>query len=114
MARRCIVCGETEVLERHHVSYRPERIVWLCPTCHKKVHKGLIKGIPAPSPPVGFYRKSRNPLGKSFSCEFEVNGEKVFVNFAGLIMTFVCSKGIFVVFLRDLIEDVISYVERAN
>jgi len=51
MGKRCLICGLTpgelatklgisesqaeSGFEKHHVSYQPERIVWLCATCHR-------------------------------------------------------------------------------
>lgn len=34
----CIECGSTEQLVEHHVSYDPEDTVWMCRSCHIKLH----------------------------------------------------------------------------
>ena len=36
--RKCAVCGSTENLQKHHVSYNPEMIINLCIDCHQKRH----------------------------------------------------------------------------
>ena len=45
----CQICGSTENVEGHHVvdysfggASDSNNIVTLCPSCHRKVHKGLI------------------------------------------------------------------------
>jgi hypothetical protein len=43
MARRetwglCQLCGKLDKLERHHLIYKPERVIKLCHLCHFKVH----------------------------------------------------------------------------
>lgn len=35
---RCRKCGATTRLQAHHKSYRPERLVTLCKSCHNKEH----------------------------------------------------------------------------
>ena len=36
---RCKLCGRgTQLLERHHESYRPEHVIELCHDCHHRVH----------------------------------------------------------------------------
>ncbi len=35
---RCQKCGATTRLQAHHKSYRPERLVTLCKSCHNKEH----------------------------------------------------------------------------
>lgn len=34
----CAYCGSTENLERHHITYKPSRIVILCQSCHNRLH----------------------------------------------------------------------------
>lgn len=34
----CEICGATENIQKHHVSYEPEIIQLLCVDCHKAVH----------------------------------------------------------------------------
>jgi predicted HNH restriction endonuclease len=41
----CQVCRRTDDVEGHHPSYLPEEwltVVWLCPICHKGVHRKRI------------------------------------------------------------------------
>lgn len=38
MTKKCEICGSTENLQRHHVSYEPGITQILCVDCHKKVH----------------------------------------------------------------------------
>lgn len=38
MTEECEMCGATEKIQRHHISYEPEIIQFLCVNCHKKVH----------------------------------------------------------------------------
>lgn len=44
---KCLVCDERVVLDSHHTSFkrksRPSPEVWLCPTHHMKIHRGLAK-----------------------------------------------------------------------
>lgn len=35
----CELCGYKEHLVNHHISYVPERIIVVCPSCHTKIHK---------------------------------------------------------------------------
>jgi len=44
MELKCALCGSKDVI-KHHVSYQPERIVWLCRSCHRKVHNPKRKII---------------------------------------------------------------------
>jgi 5-methylcytosine-specific restriction endonuclease McrA len=46
----CVICGNKElpILEIHHKdgnreNKSPDNLVVLCPNCHKKVHRGIIK-----------------------------------------------------------------------
>ena len=34
----CAICGATEKIQRHHISYEPEIIQLLCVDCHKNIH----------------------------------------------------------------------------
>jgi len=35
----CELCGRwTDILERHHEQYRPERTIYICHNCHHKCH----------------------------------------------------------------------------
>jgi len=34
----CEICRANKKLHRHHLSYKPEVIQILCPSCHRKVH----------------------------------------------------------------------------
>lgn len=36
--RSCKACGNTESLVRHHLTYKPERIINLCQLCHNFLH----------------------------------------------------------------------------
>ena len=36
---KCYFCESRENLVKHHIKYKPELIVRLCDTCHKKYHK---------------------------------------------------------------------------
>jgi len=38
MVEKCEMCGATENIQRHHISYEPEIIQLLCVDCHKRVH----------------------------------------------------------------------------
>ena len=41
---KCVICGSTEKLHRHHPNYeKPLEIVTLCNSCHMKVHSGRLK-----------------------------------------------------------------------
>lgn len=38
----CVICGKPGV-ERHHPNYnKPLEIVWLCRSCHKRLHSGAL------------------------------------------------------------------------
>ena len=34
----CYFCKDRFNLVRHHISYAPEQLVWLCNSCHSKIH----------------------------------------------------------------------------
>jgi ribosomal protein S27AE len=39
----CTVCGTHGSLIGHHQNYdRPLHVRWVCPSCHQKIHKGVI------------------------------------------------------------------------
>jgi len=51
----CAVCGSKKNLVVHHISYKPERTIIVCASCHYKIHftpwkiprdKWYILGIP--------------------------------------------------------------------
>lgn len=35
--KECYFCKEKDVME-HHMSYKPERVIYLCRACHNKLH----------------------------------------------------------------------------
>jgi len=46
---KCIVCGDTNVLCEHHINGRdilnsnhPSNLMYPCPSCHAKIHEGII------------------------------------------------------------------------
>lgn len=38
MVEKCEMCGTTENIQEHHISYEPEIKQFLCVDCHKKIH----------------------------------------------------------------------------
>ena len=38
MARKCEICGATENVQTHHISYEPEILQSLCVACHRNIH----------------------------------------------------------------------------
>lgn len=38
MSEKCEICGATENIQEHHISYEPEIKQFLCVTCHEAVH----------------------------------------------------------------------------
>lgn len=38
MVETCEICGTTEEIQEHHISYNPEIKQFLCVTCHQKKH----------------------------------------------------------------------------
>jgi len=42
-AAKCLICGSDKMLVRHHVTYRPPKVVILCASCHWKVHNSIWK-----------------------------------------------------------------------
>ena len=47
----CKLCGTTQNLVQHHLSYEPEVLQTLCQRCHRETHTLFD----APKPPLGFY-----------------------------------------------------------
>lgn len=40
----CSSCNTASTVQGHHEDYnKPYEVTWLCPTCHRKVHKELFK-----------------------------------------------------------------------
>jgi hypothetical protein len=39
--KKCAICGfsETTALEKHHVSYNPEKIIIICANCHVRLRR---------------------------------------------------------------------------
>jgi len=35
--KKCYFCGEPKIV-KHHISYTPEKIIYLCRSCHSKLH----------------------------------------------------------------------------
>lgn len=49
--RSCKVCGTmTKRLVKHHTDYKNDITIDVCNSCHRMIHNGSIKGIPAPQP----------------------------------------------------------------
>lgn len=43
----CSACGNTGVMAGHHKDYtKPLEIIWLCRSCHKRVHAGTLSLAP--------------------------------------------------------------------
>ncbi len=41
---RCIKCGSTKCLQRHHLDYaKPKEILWVCASCHRSIHTASSK-----------------------------------------------------------------------
>lgn len=40
--QKCIACGSTKRLVKHHISYNPEETVILCGSCHRFLHQVLL------------------------------------------------------------------------
>ena len=44
--RRCEQCNKRRKLEGHHADYRaPERVEWLCLSCHRSLHGSLDRQV---------------------------------------------------------------------
>ena len=46
MDEKCAICGATENIQKHHVSYEPEIIQFLWVNCHKAVHNHGVGKAP--------------------------------------------------------------------
>ena len=46
MVETCEMCGATEKIQRHHTSYEPEIIQFLCVDCHKTIHNHGVGKAP--------------------------------------------------------------------
>jgi len=42
--KSCTICGVTENLLRHHISYRPEVTQVVCTPCHYRIHGSVFFG----------------------------------------------------------------------
>lgn len=42
----CELCGYDKKVVNHHISYIPERILVVCPSCHTKLHGNYYGGNP--------------------------------------------------------------------
>ena len=39
----CVICGEAKA-HKHHPDYnKPLEVVWVCVSCHQKIHLGILK-----------------------------------------------------------------------
>lgn len=45
---KCEVCGATENLQLHHISYEPEITQCLCVSCHQEVHGHGVGRVSTP------------------------------------------------------------------
>lgn len=44
----CAWCGRSGQLEGHHTDYaKPLEVLWLCKSCHRTLHNGLVKALQA-------------------------------------------------------------------
>lgn len=40
----CLMCGKNDKLHAHHSDYKkPLEVVWVCPSCHRKIHSKFFK-----------------------------------------------------------------------
>ena len=46
MIKICEICGATENIQEHHISYEPEIKQFLCVDCHKVVHNHGVGKAP--------------------------------------------------------------------
>ena len=70
---KCIVCKKSKVLILHHLSYRPCKTIYVCRSCHQKIHltnkypefknkDPTVKDLPFPK----FNKKNREEIIRQY------------------------------------------------
>ena len=55
---KCEICNSSKNVIKHHVNYFPEEIMYICRSCHIKIHKNISFQIYKPSKQqiIDYYR----------------------------------------------------------
>jgi len=56
---KCKICGSTENLQTHHISYEPEITITVCARCHSQFHPKHGTGVP-----IGWVKLTKEELEK--------------------------------------------------
>lgn len=58
---KCAICGSTENIIKHHTSYGREETIWLCRSCHVKVHQNPTHILYPEDKPTEFGKRPAIP-----------------------------------------------------
>ena len=72
MVKTCEICGATGKIQRHHTSYEPEIIQFLCVDCHKTIHNHGVGKAPGWTPLFEWLKEDAEILFKEGATNDEV------------------------------------------
>ena len=60
LKEKCEICGDTEILQRHHIQYEPPEVITVCYSCHCFIHNRKLAKNSIPPEQNSLNRKRVN------------------------------------------------------
>jgi ribosome-binding protein aMBF1 (putative translation factor) len=60
LKEKCEICGDTELLQRHHIQYEPVEVITVCYSCHCLIHNRKLAKNSIPPEQNSLNRKRVN------------------------------------------------------